>query len=423
MDKKRIIVAICLILISLGAFAQTKKHTYQSLSQKDMDEIDEMMFNRSVSSFIVSQSIPIGPINLTNVLNTVSYNPVEGTRIRLSAETNNKAFSSIKALKNRLALSGMIAYGTKDNRIKYAVGAAFNFAKKPKGVYSFPCSTLTINWEDNTYSPSYSNYDIAYLSYATWDRFYFARKQQLSVYFLQEFKNHLSLRPYAYYGHINSYILYDNEQLIEQLDPSYDYINKAFGMEVAYSQSTNAFSIANNLSSRFYSLPTRFSLNYSYNLQSYINDKQYSKLEAKIQHRFVFKPLALDFRIVGGTILGSSNHYMYFTPNYMANAVSNTFGFNLYSPYTVAFKHYVQTFTQLNLGGILLDNIGFLREFRPNEFINLKALLTPDSDPYLEVGVGIDHIFSFFGLEFVYRLTKEGPYNMPTYALKLRCNI
>jgi len=422
MDKKKIILTLCLSLISLQAITQTK-YNYRPLSNRDKQEIDELMFNRQVSSFLTTESIAIGPINFTNILNTLSYNPIEGTRIRLSVETNNKAFSSIKPLKNRLALSSMIAYGTKDNKIKYAMGIAFNFAKKPKSVYSFPCSTLSINWEDNTYSPTYPNYDIAYLSYGTWDRFYFATKQQLSASFLQEFACHLSLRPYAYYQKINSYILYDNEHQTELLDPNYDYINKAFGMEVAYSKSNNLSNIVNVLSSRYYSLPTRLSINYSYNIQSYKYNKEYSKLEAKVQHRFLFKPIALDFQIIGGAIFGKSNSYMYFTPNYMTSTVSNTFGFNIYSPYNVMFKEYLQTFTQINFGGILLDNIKYLRTFRPNEFINLKTLITPNNTPYMEVGIGIEHIFSFFGVEFVKRLSKENPYNMPSYAIKVRCNL
>ncbi len=422
MDKKKIILIIGLCLCSCCTIGQVK-HDYKPLSKSQQTDIDNMMFAREVSSFIVNDRIPIGPINLTNVLNIISHNPIEGTRIRLSAETNNKTFSSSKFLKNRLAFSAMAAYGFEDQRFKYGVGAAFNFATKPKGVYSFPCSTLNINWEDNTYSPSYPNYDVAYFSFGSWDRFYFASKKQFSVSFLQEFPSAFAFRPFAYWQKIDSYLLYDAGNITELLDPNYDYINKAVGIELSYSPSRKGFNLFNILNSRFYSLPTQFSVSYSYNIQSYRFDNEYNKIEATLQHRFFFKPMALDFKIVGGKIFGTSNRYMYFTPNYMTTTVSNTFGFNLYSPYEMMFKEYVQTFTQWNFGGILLDNITFFKKFRPNEFVNFKALLTADNTPYAEVGVGIDHILSFFGLEVVKRLSNENPYDMPEWAIKIRCNI
>ncbi|MBR1626045.1 MAG: hypothetical protein IJ681_02755, partial [Bacteroidales bacterium] len=365
---------------------------------------------------------PVGPINLTNVVNMISNNPIEGVRLRLSAETNNKAFAKNKFLRNRLALSAMAAYGFADNRFKYGVGAAFNFAKKPSDVYSFPCSTLSVQWEDNTYSPSYPNYDVAYFSFGSWDRFYFARKKQLTASFLQEFPSYFALRPFVYWQKIDSYLLYDAGEVLELLDPGYDYINKSAGIELSYSPNRKIGDMLNILNSRFYSLPTRIMVTYSYNLQSYKQDNDYNKIELSAQHRFLFMPMALDIKVTGGKIFGISNRYMYFTPNCMTTTVSNTFGFNLYSPYEILFKEYVQTFTQINLGGVLLDNISFMKAFRPNEFINFKALFTKNNDPYFEVGVGIDHIFSLLGLEFVKRLSKENPYDMPEYAIKVRCN-
>ncbi|MBR1774023.1 MAG: hypothetical protein IJ759_00705 [Bacteroidales bacterium] len=422
MDKKKIIIVLTCCVIGLYSHAQ-KKYDYQPLTKSQQADIDNMMLTREVSTFLVNDRIPIGPIDLTNVLNMISDNPIEGTRIRISAETNNKMFASNKFLRNRLTLSAMAAYGIGDNNFKYSVGAAFNFAAKPSGVYSFPCSTLSVQWEDNTYSPSYPNYDVAYFSFGSWERFYFASKRQLTLSFLQEFQNSLALRPFFYWQQIYSYVLYDAGNIIEFIDPDIDYINKAAGLELSFSPSRKGLNVLNILNSRFYSLPTKFAMSYSYNLQSYQYDNNYHKLEATAQHRFIFSPMALDFKLTGGKIFGTSNRYMYFTPNYMSSAVSNTFGFNLYSPYEMMFKQYIQTFTQINFGGILLDNIKFFKQFRPNEFVNFKALFTQNNDPYCEVGMGIDHIFALLGLEVIKRLSKENPYEMPQWAVRVRCNL
>ncbi|MBO6117115.1 MAG: hypothetical protein J6P44_01075 [Bacteroidales bacterium] len=413
MDKTHVIIFMLLACIT-SLNAQTK-YSYQPMTRNQKSEIDNYMFAHNVSTFLVNDRIPLGPVSLTNVVNMVSYNPIEGTRLRISGETNS-SFSK------HLALSLMAAYGTKDNKFKYALGAAYNFMPKARSVYGFPCSTLSVNWEDNTYMPSYPNYDVAYFSFGSWDKFYFARKRQFSASYLHEFPSTFAVRPFFYHRQITSYMLYDGGNVTELIDPDYDYTNKSFGAELSYTPSRKGIGIFNILNSRFYAFQTQISLDYSYNIQQYIYKHEYNRLELSAQHRFSFKPMALDIKISGGKIFGESDGYMYFTPNYSLASVSNMFGFNCYMPGEYMYKQYVQTYTQLNLGGILLDNISFFKNFRPNEFINFKALFTENDDPYCEAGFGVDHIFGFLGLEVVKRIAKDNPYNMPQWSLKVRCS-
>ncbi|MGP1514854.1 MAG: hypothetical protein ACTTJH_02745 [Bacteroidales bacterium] len=422
MDKKIIIIIIVFTLFSIYSYAQAR-YEYQPLTQSQQADIDNLILSKKISSFIVKNRIPIGPINLTNVVNMVSYNPIEGTRIRISAETNNKMFVSSNFLKHRLALSVMGAYGLEDKKIKYGVGVSFNFASNSNDVYSFPCSTLSFKWEDNSYMPSYDNYDAAYLSYKFTDRFYLANKKQLIISFIKEYSSTIAFRPFVSWQKIDSYHLYNNNIVTELLDNKYNYTNKSIGIEFSYQENRKDTNFFNTLNSRFYSMPTMLNINYSYNMQSYKRDNQYHRMEISAQHRLLFSPLTLDINLTGGILVGKSDRYMYFTPNYMTNAISNTLGFNLYSSDNTIFKEYIQTFTQINFGGMILDNLNFLKKFRPNEFLNIKTLFTMKGEPYCEFGIGIDHIFAILGIEFITRLSKENPYNMPQYAVKVRCNL
>lgn len=413
MEKRKTLILFFILCLGLSVLAQ-RKPDYQPLSQKDQTDISQTMFNRSLNNFLITQSLPIGPVNVTNILNMVSYNPIEGTRIRLSLETNNK-FSK------RLGFSLMGAYGTLDKEFKYSVGAAYNFARKPKGVFTYPASTLAINYSYNTFIPSYSNYDVAYFSLGTWDRFYFGKKQETTLSFLQDFKGGFSIRPFATYEKIDSYLLYDEGDIQELLLK--DLENYSAGISLSFSPHQSTTDIVSLLNSRFYAFPSSVSLTYTYNYQTYLQDKYYNYIYLSAQHRFNFKPMALDFRITGGKIFGDSYDYTYFSPNYRVSDVSNMFGFNLYSNREMRFKEYVQTFTQFNLGGLLLDNITFFKQFRPNEFVNVKALFTAEYEPYLEVGLGIDHIFAFFGVEVVKRIASKNPMQMPEWGFKIRCTI
>ncbi|MDO5759859.1 MAG: hypothetical protein Q4Q06_02400 [Bacteroidota bacterium] len=413
MEKKKLLaLLLCLPILVLAQ----RKPTYQPMTTEETKEIEQTLYNRNISDFIITQAIPIGPISLTNVLNTISHNPIEGTRIRLSLETNNK-FSK------RLGLSGMVAYGTKDKEWKYSIGAAYNFAKKAKGVYAFPSSTLAIHYGYNTFIPSYSNYDVAYFSLGNWDRFYFGRKETSMLSFLQDFKMGISLRPFVSYEKTDSYLLYDKGEIIQLLAP-FEYLeNYAGGLSLSFSPVKDKGSKLNILNSRFYYFPSNINLTYSYNYQKYKTEQYYHYVYLSAQHRFYFRPMALDVRLMAGKIFGESYHYTYFSPNYRVGDISNMFGFNLYSEREMRFKEYAQTFLQFNFGGILLDNIFFLKQFKPNEFINLKTLFIQDYPPYMEVGVGIDHIFTLLGIEVVKRISSENPMNMPEWSLKIRCTL
>ncbi|MBR1769166.1 MAG: hypothetical protein IJ748_01765 [Bacteroidales bacterium] len=415
MEKTKHLVLATLLFFTVGVFAQ-KNHSYQPLTKKEQADIYQSIYNRNVSNFLISQSIPIGPVNLTDILNTVSYNPVEGTRIRLSAETNNM-FSK------RIGISLMGAYGTKDKDFKYAFGLAYNFAKKPKGVFAFPASTLALNYSDNTFIPSYENYDVAYFSFGEWDRFYFGKKREVTLSFLQDFKTGISVRPFVKYENIYSYMLYEDAEITHLLSHSEDLENYAGGVTLSFSPVKYKMNDMNIFNSRYYYFPTSAYITYKYNYQKYSGERKYNYLSVSAQHRFYFRPLALDLKISGGKIFGESYDYTYFSPNYRVSDVSNLFGFNLYSDREMRFKEYIQTFTQLNLGGLILDNIKFFKNFRPNEFINLKALFTADNNPYFEVGAGVDHILSFLGVEFVKRISSSNPMGMPKWGFKLRCNL
>lgn len=416
------LLCFCLMVFCLTK-AQNKKIDYQPISQQEQNEIGNTLFTNNVESFFATNGLALGPVTVTNILNMVSYNPIEGTRIRLSMKTNDK-FSK------RAMISALAAYGTKDKRFKYALSTAYNFNPKAKGVYSYPASTLSLSYENNTYMPSYSNYDVSYCSFGNWDRFYFARKKQATLSFTQDISKVLSFQPYILWQQIDSYILYDadryeqSDHIYEQLDGEHDYINKQIGAEISFhpSQKNKLKEVFKSINSRFYSFETQAKLSYSYTMQEYIDNHEFSKVELLAQHRINLKPMALDLRFIGGKIFGSSDRCMYFSANYMVSAISNYYGFNLYAPYEVLYKEYLQTYVQLNFGGILLDNINYFKKLRSNEFINFKALIT-DNDPYFEVGAGVDHILGFLGIEVIRRICESNPFDMPQWGFRIRCTL
>ncbi len=73
-----------------------------------------------VNGYLKWGKFELGPYN-----KTISFNDIEGVRLRAGGRTSNK-FST------RLMLDGYLAYGTKDDRFKYGLGFLYLFSKNPR---------------------------------------------------------------------------------------------------------------------------------------------------------------------------------------------------------------------------------------------------------------------------------------------------
>lgn len=113
-------------------------------------------FKRALSliSLVFAGYYTFGKVDVGPVSAIVSFNEVEGFRPRFGGETNLNFSKTVK-------LQGFLAYGTKDKRLKYSVGALYslkkNFRKNPKNYFAvsvkrettFPGQDLQFINEDN----------------------------------------------------------------------------------------------------------------------------------------------------------------------------------------------------------------------------------------------------------------------------------
>jgi hypothetical protein len=73
------------------------------------------------------------------VTHTLSYNDMEGFRFRLSGNTTTN-------LHNHWLLGGYLAYGTKDERLKYRGNIIYSFLPKEKAIWEFPKRLLSFSY-------------------------------------------------------------------------------------------------------------------------------------------------------------------------------------------------------------------------------------------------------------------------------------
>ncbi|TAF73695.1 MAG: carboxypeptidase-like regulatory domain-containing protein [Bacteroidetes bacterium] len=111
-------------------YFETKRHDSLSVADKQVfkmvDTIKNLPIVRTyieIVDIVVNGHKKVGPIEFGPYLDLFNVNNVEGFRLRLGFRTNMK-------FNKRLQLKGFLAFGTKDLKLKYGLGAEYWFSKK-----------------------------------------------------------------------------------------------------------------------------------------------------------------------------------------------------------------------------------------------------------------------------------------------------
>lgn len=112
------------------------RHTPLSETEEGIDQMIDSLsevrffkFLKNMIYFVSTGYYPVKKIEIGNIYNAFSINPVEGVRTSLSLRTSNN-FS------RKIELGGRIAYGFKDQRIKYGLTFRANLSEKKRALLS-----------------------------------------------------------------------------------------------------------------------------------------------------------------------------------------------------------------------------------------------------------------------------------------------
>lgn len=388
---QKIIIAT-LILCGLCTNRLFSQPTYEPLGSKDLERVSKLLLQERMSGLLSGSYFTLGAIDLGPLEQTLSYNPTEGWRIKAGAGTN-ASFS------RRFALRGFLAYGTSDRKFKYGLSAAVSFKRKPSSVYAFPANCLTLSYKDNTNIPSCPAYDAFYNSMTESSSYYLMYEQTASLTYLYEFPFALSISPFVSCSRLYSSMYHHNSDIYETLLQPQNYAKA--GAEVAFKPQRKRKNIS-TLNSMLYPLETYAGFTVFANIYPDYPEQNHTNASFLLQERlFAGRRMAVDFRLKGGKIFGSSDNHYWFSPLFSNTFISSVCGMNLLTPDNSFFrKEYMQATLQLNLCGTILNSIPFLKQLKVNEFIYGKALFGT-CEPYYEAGVGIDNLFSCLGVELI----------------------
>lgn len=382
-----------------------------------------------VAGYKQFNNFEIGPYS-----NLISYNRVEGTRIRFGGRTSH-VFS------NWYELSGYVAYGIKDETWKYALGFRSFLSKKPKR------QIVGMNYR--------SDYEI--LGQSTNG---FSQDNILASFFRTSPLTNLTrvASTQAYYerewfpGLITKVTLVGRQFTPLPLSTNrYYYINR----EGTQSEKESINNTEIRLNARFawkekyvgegfkrLSLGTKFpvlQVNYSKSLQNaFKGEYDYHKLVLNVSDRIRITPILgyTDYVIEGGKIWGTVAYPIMELHGGNQTYIYDQMAFNMMRYYEFVSDQFITLAAFHHFEGLFLNKVPLLRKLKWREVATVKAvwgsvnaanrktLLFPsslsalDKGPYAEASVGVENILKVFRFDAFWRLNYQLPKAIDNFGFK-----
>lgn len=382
---------------------------------------------KNVILFLTKGTQDVGPLELGPYWYLYNSNPIEGQRFRLSMGTNPKLFKDVY-------LNGYLAYGTKDERFKYKMAGLWLINRHPRHrIYASYTSDLdrSISYyseaaTDNVLSSMVRK---RYLPY----KVAFVKDLRLEHYkeYFNGFSHEVSLlhKEFDPYSPLPSLGIFTNDKGL----PSATVTNTEVGIRIRFAYKERF------LEGDYY----RFSLGSKYPIVSlrlalglkgiWNSGYDYQKLTLNISDIVKVPHFGtITYNLFAGKHFGTlpyplleihpGNDFYYYSP----------FAFSMMNRFEFISDQYAGLMFEHNIGGGLFNYIPLLKRAKLRQFWTAKTAIgsltkanqalnmnkgfdfkTLASNPYLEIGTGIDNIFQLFRIDFVWRVTPGALPNEP----------
>ena len=374
-----------------------------------------------------------GPMNTY-----ISGNAIEGARFRVGGTTTT-AFSK------RLFLDGYVAYGTKDREWKYDGLVEYSFIDKKDYRKEFPVHSLRLEY----------SYDINQLGqqymYTNKDNMFLALKRQkdtratyLRKAELTYYREHYNgwaygavLRNFKEYS--TGYAAFDRIGADGQITPTDSYRMSEIEFKLRFAPNEKFYQTRNYRYPITLDAPV-FTLNHTMAFQNVLGSTyDYQKTEFGIQKRFWFSAFGyVDILAKAGKVWTKAPYPLLILPNANLSYLVQPESYTNMNAMEFINDEYASWDITYFMNGALLNRIPLIKKLKWREVFSFRGMfghltdknnpfiedqnndglyrfpegsyVMDPSTPYMEVGVGIENIFKFLRLDYVWRLTyKDHP--------------
>jgi len=385
------------------------------------------VFYLLVAGYKKINNFEIGPYS-----NLISYNKVEGLRLRFGGRTSD-IFSKW------YELNGFVAYGLQDEKFKYAIGFKSFLTKKPvrqivganyKSDYEILGQSTNGFSQDNVLASFFRTNPLTNLTRVDHAEGYYEREWFPGLIT----RTTIVGRKFTPLGS-NKYLYVKRDGAIgerEYINNTEARINIRFGWKEKFvGEGFSRLSIGTHY-------PV-IQLNYAKSLQNaFKGEYDYHKLVVNVSDRIRITPILgyTDYTIEGGKIWGAVPYPIMQLHGGNETYLYDYLAFNMMKYYEFASDEFVSVALFHHFEGLFLNKIPLLRKLKWREVTtikgvwgtvnerNRKTLLFPstlsslDKGPYAEASVGVENIFKVFRVDAFWRLNYQLPRAIDNFGFK-----
>ena len=382
-----------------------------------------------VTGYYVKDNFEYGPY-----YTFYSFNPIEGNRFKLGGRTSNK-FST------DLMLTGHLAYGIKDERLKYGIGFLYMFSKNPRlsvgASYKYDIEQLGKSQnaflQDNILSSV------------------LAREYNKKLTMVNEFKGFFEKEWYQ--GFSNKLIIahrtiFPTEYVpFMHINNSIDTINYSSLVSSEVTLNTRFAYNEKFVSGEFLrtSLGTNYpilNLDLTAGLKDVFNsDYEYYKVHFSVEHQFPLNPFGrFRYLINAGKYFGKTPYTFLQLHEGNETYAFDDYAFNMMNYYEFVSDEYVSLYAEHHFDGFFFNHFPLFRKLKWREVVEGKALIgrlddknrevivfpeTLDdlSKPYFEAGIGVENILKIIRIDAMWRLSHLDKPNIPKFGIRAKLQI
>ena len=385
------------------------------------------VFYMIMTGYKKSNNFEIGPYT-----NLVSYNQVEGLRLRFGGRTSEK-FSKW------YELNGYVAYGLKDEKWKYSLGFKSFISKKPNR----QIVGMTYKGDNEILGQStngYSQDNLLASLFRTNPLTNLTRVNQASAYYEREWfpglitKFTLIGREFNALGD-NKYLYYENDGSIgeyETINNTEFRVNVRFAWKEKYvGEGFTRLSIGttNPIIQILYAKALQNAFKGAYN---------YHKLGLRLEDRIRITPILgyTDYTFEIGKIWGTLPYLLMELHGGNETYIYDIMAFNMMRYYEFASDQFISVGIFHHFEGLFLNKIPLLKRLKWREVATFKGvwgsvdkknrdvLIFPSTlsdlttTPYFETSIGIENIFKVFRIDAFWRLNYLLPNPSDNFGLR-----
>ena len=404
-----------------------------------------------VSGYIPTNKDPLkskfefGPMNTT-----VSGNALEGARFRVGGTTTT-AFSK------RLFIDGYTAYGTKDKKLKYDALVEYSFNDKKEYRKEFPVHSVRAEY----------SYDVNQLGqqymYTSKDNIFLAWKRQQDSRITYMRKAELAYYNEQYNGlgygasvrnkqeTATSYVGFNRIGPDKELTPIRDYMASEVEFKLRYAPNEKFYQTRNFRYPITFDAPV-LTLSHTMSFDGVLgSDYTYHRTELGLQKRFWFSAFGyVDLIVKGGKVWNKVPYPLLIIPNANLSYTVQPESYTCMNAMEFLNDEYASWDFTYYMNGALFNRIPLLKKTKWREVLSFRGLFGHLSDknnptiegdheglflfpngsyvmdkktPYMEVGVGVENIFKFLRLDYVWRLTYRDHPDIQTKGVRFSMHL